>query len=558
MRAQHWIAALTAALCASCASLPQPAVPVMLRILAINDWHGHLLPPPGLPGAPPQGGAAHLTTAVKTLSAEFPNAIFVGVGDLIGASPLVSAVQHDEPAMAALGMMGLAFSAVGNHEFDRGRAELDRLLHGGCHPSKGCFMDPWPGSRFPFLAANVRDEKAGRLLLAPSVTRRFGGVSVAFIGAVLQSTPSMVDGSGIVGLRFEDEATAINREVRSLRQSGTEAIVVLLHQGAVPAASADPGDESCPGISGPLMEILPRLDPAIDVVLTGHTHRTYRCRLHGRLVMSAGAYGRQLAVVDLELDPRSADVRTASGRVHAVDAAKHPADPVVAGYVARAVEAARPLAARPVATLARPLNVIPDVSGQSGLGAVVAAAQLSAMRDSQGAQLALMNPGGLRAPITPRGEDGSVTFGDLFAAQPFGNALVAITLTGGELLELLEQQWPSRGGNPRFLQVAGLSYDWDGSAAPGRRIIRSSVLIGGERLRNDRDYRVVVNSFMHSGGDGLSILARGRSPKIGMGDVEALEAFLAGGGASAPFPPSVRRVDLPAPSASTDLAPTPP
>lgn len=558
MRALHWIAALTATLCASCASLPQPAGPVKLRVVAINDWHGHLLPPPVSPEAPPQGGAAHLATAVRTLSAEATNAIFVGVGDLIGASPLVSAVQHDEPAMAALGMMGLAFSAVGNHEFDRGRAELDRLLHGGCHPSKGCFMDPWPGARFPFIAANVWDEGAGRLLLAPSVTRRFGGVSVAFIGAVLQATPSMVDGNGIVGLRFEDEATAINREVRSLRQSGTEAIVVLLHQGAVPAVSADPHDESCPGISGPLMEILPRLDPAIDVVLTGHTHRTYRCRLHGRLVMSAGAYGRQLAVVDLELDPHSADVRTASGRVHAVEVARHPADPVVADYVARAVEAARPLTARPVATLARPLDTIPDASGQSGLGAVVAAAQLSAMRVRAGAQLALMNPGGLRAPITPRREDGAVTFGDLFAAQPFGNALVAITLTGGELLELLEQQWPSRGGSPRFLQVAGLSYDWDGSAAPGVRIIRSSVRVAGEPLRTDRDYRVVVNSFMHSGGDGLSILARGRSPVAGPGDVEALEAFLAAGGASATLQSLVRRVDRPSASTTTDSAPKPP
>ncbi|HEV8691260.1 MAG TPA: metallophosphoesterase, partial [Ideonella sp.] len=293
-----------------------PAAVVPLKILAINDFHGNLKPPIGGfrerdPKDPaktislPAGGAEHLASAVRALADGAPNHVFVAAGDLIGASPLLSALFHDEPTIESLGLMGLDVAAVGNHEFDHGVAELLRLQRGGCHPSDGCQGPaPFAGARFQYLAASTVDRASGKTLLPPYGIKRFEGVPVAFIGLTLKGTPAIVVPSGVAGLEFRDEAETVNALVPELRRQGIEAIVVLIHEGGEPTGSHD----ECPGIAGPIVDIVRKLDKAVDLVISGHTHQAYNCRIDGRLVTSARSYGTLLTEIDVQLDRKTGDV----------------------------------------------------------------------------------------------------------------------------------------------------------------------------------------------------------------------------------------------------------
>lgn len=554
-----WAAvALLAALLAACASPPPRPVgePLPLRIVAVNDFHGYLEPPAGgwlvpanEPGGKPvrvaAGGAARLAAAIDSLRDGQRHSIVVSAGDNIGASPLASALLQDEPSAEVLGRLGVALSAVGNHEFDRGRAELLRIAGGGCHPEKGCFGEPWRGARFGYLAANVVDEATGKTLFPSYAIREFDGVKVAFIGAVLRSTPNIVDRRGISGLVFREEAAAVNAVVPEIRRQGVEAIVLLLHEGGFPRTSAR-ADDDCEGFGGPVVRIVEKLDPAVDVVVSGHTHQVYRCRIAGRLVTSAGSYGRLVTAIDLTLDRATGDVRASAAQNVLVDPARFAPRPDVAAYVAEVVERAREPASRPAGRIGGPFTTTASASGESSLGALVAEAHLAAFGESGGVDIAFTNPGGLRAPLLPRDASGSVSHGDLFAAQPFGNPLVAVTLSGSEILRLLERQFRAAPERSWILQVAGLEYAWDGRAPLGSRVVPGSVKVGGRPLEPARDYRVVVNSFLHGGGDGFGPFQAGRDPAVGPGDLDALERYLAVEPPRLPGPPGrIRRVDAP-------------
>ncbi len=519
----------------ACALAPPPAATVAVRLVALNDFHGHLEPPPfgwivpdaASPGGQARigaGGAAHLATAIRELRSVAPHSTVVGAGDLVGASPLISALFMDEPTIAALDEAGLEISALGNHEFDRGREELERLAKGGCHPRKGCTAGPYAGARFRYLAANVVDAATGKPVFAPYEIRRYDGVPVAFVGAVLKSTPNVVDRRGIRGLEFRDEADALNALVPELRRQGVEAIVLLVHEGGISRGGFD--DPACPGFEGAIVDIVKRLDRAVDVVVSGHTHQAYRCHVDGRLVTSAGSYGRILTAIDLEIDRASRDVIRAQARNVIVETSRFAADPAVAAHVARFAKLAAGHAGRLVGTVRGEFTPLANAAGESNLGALIAQAQLAAMREAAGAQVAFMNPGGIRAPLASRRPDGGVTYGDLFSVQPFGNTLVAVTLTGEQLLRLLEQQFRAPPERTRILQAAGIDYAWDGSRPLGQRVVPGSVKVAGRALDPGADYRVAVNSFLHGGGDGFTVFAQGRDAAGGPTDLDALEAWI--------------------------------
>jgi 5'-nucleotidase len=494
---------------------------VDVQVVGINDFHGNLEPPSGLVGGAPAGGIEYLATHVKALEARNPRrTVVVSAGDLIGASPLLSALFHDEPTIEAMNELGLDVNSVGNHEFDEGAAELLRMQNGGCHPTDGCLDgDGFAGADFRFLSANVERESTGRTLFPPYVVKRFGGVKVAFIGETLEGTPQIVTPSGVAGLRFHDEADTINALVPRLRRQGVRTIVALIHEGGVPVA-----DGQC--VSGPIRDIVERTSSEVDVFMTGHTHQIYNCVVDGRPVTSAGSFGKLLTDVDMTIDRRSGQPKTirADNLVVTRDVAK---DPGQTALIAKYKAIAGPIGDRVIGTAAADITRAATPAGESALGDVIADSQLEATQPAGfgGAQIAFMNPGGIRTDIVA----GPVTFAEAFTVQPFGNSLVTMTLTGAQIERVLEQQvWPSDtpDGSGTVLQVsAGVHYTWDPARPAGDRIDPASITLGGLPVVPTQSYRVTVNNFLADGGDGFTVLREGTDRLGGAVDLDALEAY---------------------------------
>ena len=508
--------------CAGSPPAPQTATgPVHVQLLALNDFHGNLEPPSGtvhLPdGTVPAGGGGWLAAHVARLRAEEPDTLVVGAGDLVGASPLVSALTHDEPTLSLLDALGLDVSSVGNHEFDEGVDELLRLQRGGCRTDdSGCKAPGFPGARFTYLAANVVD-RTGKTILPGTALKKVGGVTIGFVGVVLRETPSVVTPSGVAGLTFGDEADAVNAAVPKLHEAGADAIVVLIHQGGAQAPGSPPGE--CRGFTGPLVDLAQRFR-GVDLIVSGHTHQAYVCPdLGGALATSAGAFGRFLTRIDLEVDP--VQHRVLSRRATQVPVTHDiPPDPRAEAIVNGAVAAAAPIASRRVGRLAAGLSRSPNDAGESSLGDVVADAHLVVTRKS-GADIAFTNSGGLRADLP----SGDISYAQAFAAQPFGNTLVTFTLTGAQLVKALEQQW--LGSRPRVLQPSSnVSYAWSASAAAGSRVVPGSLKVNGHGVAPDARVRVTVNSFLAAGGDGFGVFAEGTDRVGGPNDLEALIEYL--------------------------------
>jgi 5'-nucleotidase len=538
------LAAFTIMTALAASSLAQTPAPVDLRILEINDFHGYLRPPPGgITIADPEdrtkkitvpaGGAEHMATLVSQLREGHRNTIFVAAGDLIGASPFLSAMFHDEPTIEALSMMGLNISSVGNHEFDEGKEELLRMQNGGCHPVDQCLgPHPFAGAKFRYLAASTFEKSSGKTVFPPYEIRSFDGIPVAFIGLTLKGTPGLVSPVGIAGLEFRDEAETVNALIPELKSRGVEAIVVLIHEGGLPTGDYN----ECPGVSGPIVDIVKKFDRAVDVVVTGHTHRAYVCEIDGRLVTSGDKYGTLVTALDLKLDPVTRDVIGATASNSIVQSATLAKDAAQTALLEAYDKVAAPIANRPAGAVTATLSRVPNNAGESPLGDIIADAQLAATSTEAkgGAVIAFTNPGGVRAEIARR-EDGAVTYGDLFASQPFRNQLVTITLTGKQIKDMLEQQWldPKR---PRILQVSkGFSYAWDGSKPDGERVLPERMSLNGQPVDPAARYRVTVNNFLFVGGDGFTVLTQGTAPLIGVYDSDALHAYF---GANSPVGPT--------------------
>ena len=525
------LAILTALAASSRAQTPSP---IDLRILAINDFHGYLHPSPGgITIADPEdktkkitvpaGGAEHMATLVGQLRQGHKNTIFVAAGDLIGASPFLSAMFHDEPTIEALSMMGLNISAVGNHEFDEGKDELLRMQHGGCHPVDQCRgPHPFLGAKFRYLAASTFEKRSGNTVFPAYDIREFDGIPVAFIGLTLKGTPGLVSPVGVADLEFRDEAETVNALIPELKARGVEAIVVLIHEGGLPTGDYN----ECPGVSGPIVDIVKKFDRAVDVVVTGHTHRAYICEIDGRLVTSGDKYGTLVTAIDLKLDPVTRDVVSSKADNNIVRTATLAKDTAQTALIDSYDRLAAPLGNRPAGSVTETLSRTPKNTGESPLGDIIADAQLAATSAAAngGAVIAFTNPGGVRADITHK-ETGAVTYADVFASQPFRNQLVTITLTGKQIKDMLEQQWlvPKR---PRILQVSkGFSYAWDGSKGDGERVLPERMSLHGQPVDPAASYRVTVNNFLFVGGDGFTVLSRGTAPQVGIYDVDALNSY---------------------------------
>ncbi|MBR1214525.1 bifunctional metallophosphatase/5'-nucleotidase [Bradyrhizobium sp. JYMT SZCCT0180] len=526
--------ALSAALGVASPARAQTPAPIDLRILAINDFHGYLRPPQlGIRIADPEdkskktfvaaGGAEHMATLVKELRDGHKNSIFVAAGDLIGASLFLSAMFHDEPTIEALSMMGLDISSVGNHEFDEGKAELLRMQNGGCHPVDKCQgPHPFLGAKFRYLAASTFEKATGKTVLPAYEIKTFEGVPVAFIGLTLKGTPNVISPESAAGLEFRDEAETVNALIPELKARGIEAIVVLIHEGGLPTGDYN----ECPGISGPIVDIVRKFDKAVDIVVSGHTHQAYVCEIDGRLVTSGDKYGTIVTAIDVKLDPKSRDIVSAKANNTIVRTEAYAKNPEQTALIEAYDRVAAPIANRPAGSITETLSRVPNNAGESPLGDVIADAQLAATSApaNGGAVMAFTNPGGVRIDIT-RKEDGAVTYSDLFASQPFRNQLVTLTLTGKQIKDMLEQQWfdPKR---PRILQVSkGFSYSWDNSKPDGERILPERMTLNGAPIDPAGSYRVTVNNFLAVGGDGFTVLTQGTAPRIGVYDIDALNSY---------------------------------
>lgn len=578
---RFWLPAFAGmATLAGCATTPRQVVqpvsqgPVEVQILAINDFHGNLEPPkltiPAADGAVPAGGVAYLASALKQLRTS--NSVTVAAGDLIGASPISSALFLDEPSIKALTMAGLQLASVGNHEFDKGASELKRMQDGGCAKftnRKPCAIEPFAGAGFQYLSANVR--RADGTTLFPSMAiKEVGGLKIGFIGMTLKETATLVSPSGVAGLSFADEAATANALVPGLKAAGANAIVLLIHQGGAVTGRYD--DPACPGLSGDIMPVMAKLDPAIQLVVSGHTHNAYICRVPmpgggTRLLTSAGRYGTMFTDIRLTFDRPGGSLTGEKGefvivqgqaiqtaRLTAPLVVSHPifaADPEVAALVTRYRDAAAGAANRPIGHLAGAL-LKGETGTESQAAGFISDGQLFVARDpSRGnADFGLMNNGGARTDLLPEA-DGTVRFGQIFAMQPFANNIVTKSYTGSQVKAVLEQQFASGTNSaerPNLLTPsANFHYSYDRSRSAGERIV--AMKLNGKPVDPAKTYRVTINNFLASGGDNFTRLADGTDPVDAGLDLDATEAYLA----TNPPVPSLGRV--------TDLTPkgwTPP
>jgi 5'-nucleotidase len=511
---------------------------VDVQLLAFNDFHGNLKPPSGSSGrittgplptdVAEAGGAEFLATHVKNLRARNPNTLVVAAGDVVGATPLISALFHDEPAIESMNALGLDITTVGNHEFDEGPDELVRLQNGGCHPVDGCADgDGFDGAKFRYLAANV--VRNGKTLFPSYAVRSFRGARIGFIGVTLEGTPLVTSPTGTVGLSFKDEAETVNALVPELQKKGVQAIVLLIHEGGATTGLFN----ECAGISGPLFEIVNRLDPAVDVVVAGHTNAAHVCNLGGKLVTSAASFGRLVTSIDMTIDEKTGHVVSLAGKnvIATRDVAKDEAQTTI---ITKYDALSAPLANRVVGAVTADLLKPVTPAMESPLGDVIADAQLAATR-ANGAVAAFMNPGGVRADITfapsPAGEaPGAVTFGEAFTVQPFGNTLVTLTVTGAQLKTMLEQQWALASGAEKtnLLQVSeGFTYAADTTKPIGSRVDPASIKIAGKTVDPASSFRITVNAFLADGGDGFAVLKEGTARTPGGLDLDALLAHFA-------------------------------
>ncbi|MEU4603627.1 bifunctional metallophosphatase/5'-nucleotidase [Kribbella sp. NPDC023972] len=526
-----------------------------IQLLAINDFHGNLAPnsptsSSGNVNGTPAGGAEFLATHLKQMraaaAAKGQQSVTVAAGDLIGASPLLSAAFHDEPTIEALSGMGLEVASVGNHEFDEGWRELLRMQTGGCLPDgdgqnnqNSCPdpQTPFQGAKFKYLSANVFFENTQKTLFAPYKIKTFkDGRKVAFIGMTLENTPNIVTKSGVEGLTFTDEIETANKLVPILKKKGAESIVVLLHEGGFPA---DPrAYNSCPGISGPIVDINAGLDPEIDAIISGHTHQGYNCTLQDkagqpRLVTSASSFGKLVTEVRLSIDNKTGDVdranTVASNQIVTQDVRR---DPRTSALITKYQDLVAPISNKVIGHITTPtVSRTADGSLESPLGNLIADAQLadtSTVTDGKIPVVAFMNPGGIREHLVSNG--GEVTFGAAFTVQPFNNYLVSMDMTGTQIKALLEQQFSGVNGPeaPKFkvLQVAGITYTWNPAAAAGSKVVPGSIKIAGQPLVDGTTYRIVTNNFLSDGGDGFPAFTTATNKFFGGLDIDAFANYL--------------------------------
>ncbi|MFE2601611.1 bifunctional metallophosphatase/5'-nucleotidase [Streptomyces sp. NPDC057617] len=551
---------------------------VEVQLLSFNDFHGNLEPPAGSSGnvnekqadgttkAIPAGGAEYLATSLRKAREGHKFSVTAAGGDMVGASPLLSGLFHDEPTIEALNKMDLDVTAVGNHEFDEGAVELGRLQKGGCHPTDGCYEKgkKFKGADFPYLAANVTSEKTGKPVLKPYTVWKTHGIKIGFIGVTLEGTPNIVTAEGVKGLKFHDEVETINKYAKELQSQGVNSIVALIHEGGLPASSAYNYDCDSPapggGVSGPIVDIAKNISPQVDALVTGHTHNAYACTIpdpagNPRLVTSAASFGRLYTDTTLTYDRRTNDiVRTSVESANHVVSRDQPKAQDMTDLIARWNKLAAPISNTPQGYISADINGRGSTSPESPLGDVIADAQLAgtAPADKGGAQLAFMNPGGIRSDLVYAASgaegDGVVTYGEAFTVQPFTNMMNVFDLTGAQIVTALQQQVSgANAASPKILQVSnGFTYTLDMTKTGADRVLTDTVKLNGQPIDPAKTYRVAMNEFLGGGGDGFAVLAQGKNKLVGPSDLDLLNAYLAANtSAQSPLaPPAANRITI--------------
>ncbi|WP_413753094.1 bifunctional metallophosphatase/5'-nucleotidase [Streptomyces sp. R-74717] len=558
----------------------KPARTVDVQLLSFNDLHGNLEPPDGKAGKVfetqpdgsakeiPAGGVEYLATSLRTARKGHPYSITAAGGDMVGASPLLSGLFHDEPTIEALNKIDLDVTSVGNHEFDEGATELARLQNGGCHPVEGCYEKDkkFEGADFPYLAANVTNEKSGKPILKPYTVWKKNGVRIGFIGVTLEGTPNVVTANGVKGLKFHDEIETINKYAKELDRQGVKSIVALIHEGGAPASSSYNYDcdssGAGDGISGPITDIAKGITPKVDALVTGHTHQAYVCTIpdpagNPRLVTSASSFGKVYTDTTLTYDRRTKDiVRTSvesagasnpKSANHIVSRDQRRASDMET-LIARWNALAAPIANKPQGYITADIVGRGSKALEKPLGDMIADAQLEGLApaDKGGAVVALMNPGGIRGDLVYASADGKsdgvVTYGESFTVQPFTNMMNVVDLTGAQLVEALQQQVSgSNEAGPKILQVSkGLTYTLDMTKTGAARVVTDTIKLNGAAIDPAKTYRVAMNEFLAGGGDGFAALGQGTDKLVGASDLDLFNAYLAAHStAAAPLAPPV-------------------
>ncbi|GHB09908.1 5'-nucleotidase [Streptomyces tendae] len=544
-----------------------------VQLLSFNDLHGNLEPPAGSSGRVTEvqpdgttktidaGGVEYLATHLREARKGNRYSITAAGGDMVGASPLLSGLFHDEPTIEALNKLDLDVTSVGNHEFDEGAKELARLQNGGCHPTEGCYTEKeFKGADFPYLAANVLDEKTGKPLLKPYWVWKQRGVKVGFIGVTLEGTPDIVSAEGVKGLKFKDEVETINKYAKELQRQGVKSIVALIHEGGFPASSSYNYDCDSPGagdgISGPIVDIAKNITPQVDALVTGHTHNAYVCTIpdpagNPRMVTSASSFGRLYTDTTLTYDRRTGDIaRTSVKSANHVVTRDVPKAPDMTRLIGKWSTLAAPIGNRPIGYVSADIN---RDGTESPLGDLIADAQFAyGKAQDPETDLALMNPGGIRAPITYAASgaegDGVVTYAEGFTVQPFANTVNLKDYTGAQLIQVLKEQvsGPNE-ADPKILQVSsGLTYTLDLTKSGADRVVTDSIRLNGSPIDENATYRVASNSFLAGGGDGFTTLGEGTNELVGADDLAAFEQYLtANSSATAPIaPPAADRITV--------------
>jgi 5'-nucleotidase len=521
-----------------------------VQLLSFNDYHGHLeatdpkLTPIEDPSQTAVGGAEYLSSTLSALRAKAGkgSSLTVAAGDLIGGSPFLSGMFHDEPSVESLNEMGLDVSSVGNHEFDEGTAELLRMQDGGCHPTDGCYFpkEPYAGADFQWLSANVVRKDNGKTLLPATSVKTVNGVKIGFIGMTLKATPTLVSPAGVSSVDFLDEVQTANAQAAALKKQGVKSIVVLLHEGGYQTGTIN----GCEGISSPIAQIAAQITPEVDEIITGHTHQGYICSLpdpagNNRLVTSAHDYGRAVTETKLVINTRSGEVmRDRSSAVNHLVARTAPKDPAITSIIDKWNTLAGPLKAKVVGTHTE--DILGDSSGNRGIETpmadVVADAILAGTDGANegGAQIAFMNVGGVREdlPMAPKYSEapGQITYAEAFDIAPFNNLLVSIDLTGDQIRQVLEQQYQpvaARGSRPMLaLGVSkGFTYQWDASQPQGSRVVNGTMALNGTPLVATQTYRVGTLNFLADGGDLFTAFTQGTNRAGGPEDLANLVAY---------------------------------
>ncbi|MDX3059377.1 bifunctional metallophosphatase/5'-nucleotidase [Streptomyces sp. NE06-03E] len=551
---------------------------VDVQLLSFNDLHGNLEPPAGSAGtvsetqadgtvtSVPAGGVEYLATSLRTARKGNPYSVTAAGGDMVGASPLLSGLFHDEPTIEALNGLDLDVTAVGNHEFDEGATELARLQNGGCHPVEGCYEKgkKFKGADFPYLAANVTSEKTGKPILKPYTVWKKNGVKIGFIGVTLEGTPNIVTANGVKGLKFHDEIETVNKYAKELDRQGVKSIVALIHEGGAPASASYNYDCDSPGagdgISGPIVDIAKGITPKVDALVTGHTHQAYVCTVPDpsgkpRMVTSASSFGKLYTDTTLTYDRRTNDiVRTSVESANHIVSRDQAKATDMTKLIARWNTLAAPIANRPQGWITADINGRGSTAPEKPLGNLIADAQLEGLApaDKGGAVVAFMNPGGIRADLVHAASgsegDGVVTYGEAFTVQPFTNMMNVVDLTGAQLVAALQQQVSgSNAASPKILQVSkGLTYTLDLTKSGADRVVADTIRLNGEAIDPAKTYRVAMNEFLAGGGDGFAALGEGTNKLVGASDLDLFNAYLAAHStADAPLaPPATDRITV--------------